>query len=115
MEITDLPPGPAPAPLTARRGAGNLADHLAGFRAANGFAPDEPDHPALLFLEQLQQCRGLAMEQFKRDAFTFKDLCGKQVKLGNVHQLLAAALGYKTFAAMQAASKGKPYVKNISE
>lgn len=113
MQVVDLPPGPAP--LTARHAAANLAEHLAGFRAANGFAPDEPDHPAMLFLLEVHDRKRMSMKHFRRDACLHKKLFDKQVKLGHVHQLMAAAMGYKTLAAMQAASKGKEYVENISK
>lgn len=47
---------------------------------------------------------GSTMEEFKKTAFLLKDVAAGGVRLGHIHQLLAAAYGYKTLAALQAAT-----------
>jgi hypothetical protein len=59
------------------------------------------------FIEKLEIERmkpGITNVEFKRRAFELQKLAGGSLKLGNVHQLLAAAYGYATFAAAQAAT-----------
>lgn len=87
MQVIDLPPG-------------------------RDMLPVDPFH---LMLAELRRSDSTSLIKFKRDAFRLKDLAKKQVKLGNIHQLMAAAYGYKTLAALQAAADGDGNVKNISE
>lgn len=74
MNITELPPGPAPSRLTAHHTASSLREHLTAFLGANntkGYAADIPSADSLLMSLLLMESEkpGIDMVQFKVTAW----------------------------------------------
>jgi hypothetical protein len=116
VEVLHLPPGPEPKPLTAQRRSADLREHLLAFLCTNnvhGWQPELPpaDSQFMQALQVWHELPGASITTFKREAQILKKVGDKQVKLGHVHQLMAAAFGYRTLAAAQhAAAHG--YIRN---
>lgn len=105
MNITELPPGPEPARLTAQHTARSLHDHLEAFLNTNnvkGFPPELPSEDSQLMALLLTESEkpGIDVKQFKVTAWQVKDLAEGSLKLGRAQQLLAAVYGYRTYDAM---------------
>lgn len=121
MKFSDLPPGPVPTQVTARHTSHSLREHLNAFLCANnkhGFVIDLPpaESPFMAMLLVWVEQPGASVEEFKRQAQKLKDTTGlgaqRTVKLGNCHQVLAAAFGYQTYAAARAARDHNDWIRN---
>lgn len=108
--ITELPPGPEPKQPTVRRPAQSLAEHLAGFLAANnksGFLPEDLQEggPIMKLLDEQRAIQWRSEKRFKQVARDLQDLAAGTVTYCQALELVAATYGYRSYMALHAAAR----------